>query len=291
MELDKIITGDSAIVLQGFEPDCIDLTVTSPPYDALRNYNGFTFDFETIARELFRVTKVGGVVVWVVGDETIDGSESGTSFRQALYFMQCGLKLHDTMIYKKSGPAHPDSVRYHQVFEYMFVFSKGSPKTFNPLKDRKNKWGGTWGRISSRGKDGKLKYSDGIDNTDYGQRFNIWEYNNGNGFGTKDKYVYQHPATYPEALAQDHILSWSNEGDTVLDCFTGSGTTLKMAKMLNRHYLGIEISPEYVTLAEKRLLATPVPLFGQGRGLTPPAPDGGDSAPSQNEMFANSSEP
>lgn len=283
MELDKIITGDSAVVLQSFPSDCIDLTVTSPPYDNLRTYNGFVFDFETIAKQLFRVTKAGGVVVWVVGDSTVNGSESLSSFRQAIGFQEIGFNVHDTMIYKKSGIAYPSFDKYYQQFEYMFVFSKGKPATFNPLKDRKNRWSGSWSDQSSRMKNGELKRRKKVVKhaEDYGVRSNIWEFHAGAGYGQTDKIAYEHPATFPEALAKDHILSWSNEGDTVLDCFAGSGTTLKMAKMLNRHYLGIEISPEYVTLAEKRLLATPVPLFGQGRGLTLPAPDGGDSAPSQ----------
>jgi DNA modification methylase len=206
----KLHLGDSAEVMKSFDNESIDLTVTSPPYDNLRTYNGYTFDFEAIARELFRVTKAGGVVVWVVGDATIYGSESGTSFRQALYFMECGFKLHDTMIYKKSGPANPSSNRYHQVFEYMFVLCKGELKTFNPLKDRKNQWGGSWGKSSQRQRDGKVIVSGKRLDSDYGQRFNVWEYNNGHGFGTKDEN--DHPAKFPESLARDHILSWSTTG-------------------------------------------------------------------------------
>lgn len=288
MELDKIITGDSAVVLQSFPPDCIDLTVTSPPYDNLRTYNGFTFDFETIAKELFRVTKAGGVVVWVVGDATKDGSETGTSFRQALYFMQCGFNLHDTMIYEKNGPAHPDKTRYHQVFEYMFVLSKGSPKTINLLSDRKNRWAGSknFGTRSNRSAEGEITGSTLGNRTvkDFGVRFNIWKINGGYGYSATDEYAYDHPAIFPEALANDHILSWSNEGDVILDPFCGSGTTPKTAKMLSRHYIGVEISPEYVTLAKKRLLATSVPLFGQERGITQRAADGGNVA-AQNELF------
>jgi len=282
MELDKIITGDSAVVLQSFPPDCVDLTVTSPPYDNLRTYNGFVFDFETIARELFRVTKAGGVVVWVVGDQTKNGSESGTSFRQALYFMQCGFKLHDTMIYDKNGFRFPFPNRYHQVFEYMFVFVKGDLQKFNPLMDKPRVWGDNHkGGHAKRESDGSMTMRKGHTSKagEPTKRFNIWRYSGAKA--QSDDKTAKHPAVFPEALAQDHILSWSNEGDTVLDCFCGSGTTPKMAKMLSRHYIGIEISPEYVSLAEKRLLATPVPLFGQGRGLTLPAPDAGDSAPSQ----------
>jgi site-specific DNA-methyltransferase (adenine-specific) len=286
MELDKIISGDSAVVLQSFPPDCIDLTVTSPPYDNLRTYNGFVFDFETIARELFRITKAGGVVVWVVADETKDGSESGTSFRQALYFMQCGFNLHDTMIYETSKPPKGQN-RYRDTFEFMFVFSKGAPKTFNPIqreiaestRKRRSSPRRTFQRQGEQEsyKDRQLSGGPELCIVE-----NIWYYRPGNH--RTDDISKGHPARFPEMMAHDHIYSWSNVGDVVLDCCAGSGTTLKMAKILNRHYLGIEISPEYVTLAEKRLLATPVPLFGQERGLTPHAADAGDS-PAQQAFF------
>ena len=281
MELDKIITGDSAVVLQSFPPDCIDLTVTSPPYDNLRIYNGFTFDFETIARELFRVTKAGGVVVWVVGDSTVNGSESGTSFKQALFFKECGFNLHDTMIYKTNKPPLTHN-RYEQEFEYMFVFSKGTPKTFNPIMIKSN-WAGTGTqgtfRQDATGRQERAHNQKLI--SDKRIKGNIWHIPSGNGKGTKDSFIFEHPATFPESLASDHILSWSNEGDVILDCFCGSGTTPKMAKVLSRHYIGIETSDKYVALAEKRLLGTGVPLFGLERGLTPREPDKRDSSPSQ----------
>ena len=253
MELDKIYCGDSAEVLKSFPDGCIDLTVTSPPYDNLRTYNGFTFDFEAIAKELFRVTKAGGVVVWVVGDSVVKSSESGTSFRQALKFMEVGFLLHDTMIYEKNSSAFParrTGNRYTQIFEYMFVFSKGKPKTSNLVCDKKNKWAGytNWGKNTQYNKDGKLVQTNNIKPVpDYSPRNNIWKYT----VGFNDKTG--HPAVFPEALAQDHILSWSNENDTVLDCFCGSGTTPKMAKLLNRHYIGIDVSQEYVSLTENRL--------------------------------------
>ena len=288
MKTNTVYTGDSSEVLKSFPDGCIDLSVQSPPYDNLRTYKGFEFDFETIAKELYRVTKDGGVCVWIVGDATVNGSETGTSFRQALYFMQCGFNLHDTMIYEKNGPAHPDKTRYHQVFEYMFVLSKGSPKTINLLVDRKNRWAGSknFGTRSNRSVEGEITGSTLANRTvkDFGVRFNIWRINGGYGYSASDEYAYDHPAIFPEALANDHILSWSNEGDIVLDCFAGSGTTLKMAKMLSRQYIGIEINPEYVSLAEKRLLATSVPLFWQGRGITQREPDKRDSA-RQNSFF------
>ena len=282
MELDKIITGDSAVVLQSFDSDCIDLTVTSPPYDNLRTYNGFVFDFETIAKELYRVTKPGGVVVWVVGDATINGSETGTSFKQALSFKECGFNLHDTMIYQKLGTAthDPRNKRYKQVIEYMFILSKGSPKTYNEICDVKTKNKNSLS-ATHRKPNGDMRFYPPIQYKKFQARPCVWVYDVGFMKTTKDKIANSFPALFPEALATDHIKSWSVEGDVVLDPFCGSGTTPKMAKTLSRHYIGIEVSSKYVSLAEKRLLATNVPLFGQGRGLTPREPDGGDSAPSQ----------
>jgi site-specific DNA-methyltransferase (adenine-specific) len=206
------------------------------------------------------VTKPGGVVVWVVGDATIKGSETGTSFRQALYFMQRGFFLHDTMIYQKTGCAMPAKNRYLSNFEYMFVFSKGKPKTYNLICDRKNRFPERWGKGRKvRRPDGSWSFRENYVAKEFGRRFNVWKYNNGGqGYGSSDSFAYKHPATFPEALANDHILSWSNEGDTVLDCFVGSGTTPKMAKLLNRHYIGIDISAEYVALAEQRLDETSI---------------------------------
>ena len=229
----------------------IDLTVTSPPYDNLRTYNGYSFPFEDIAKELYRITKEGGVLVWVISDATINGSESGTSFKQALFFMECGFKLHDTMIWDKGTFTATGSlkVRYASVFEYMFVFSKGKLKKFNPIKDKKNKHSGkifTTSRV--RQKDGTTKERSNKEKptNEYGQRHNIWQINTSKPIGN-------HPATFPEKLANDHIISWSNEGDLVYDCFMGSGTTAKMAHLLNRNWIGSEMSQEYVDLANKRL--------------------------------------
>lgn len=233
----------------------VDLTVTSPPYDNLRMYKGYVFDFEAIARQLYRVTKSGGVVVWVVGDATIKGSETGNSFRQALFFMDCGFFLHDTMIYEKSGCAMPSRNRYLSAFEYMFIFSKGKPKTYNLIEDRKNRFPVRWGKGRKvRKKDGTWSYRDNYKAKEFGRRYNIWRYTNGGqGYGCSDDLGQQHPASFPEKLAGDHIFSWSNAGDLVLDPFMGGGTTAKMSKILGRNYLGFEISQEYVNLANKRL--------------------------------------
>jgi len=247
--------GDCLEVMKSLPSQSIDLTVTSPPYDNLRTYNGYSFDFEGIAKELYRVTKDGGVVVWIVGDATVNGSETGTSFKQALYFKEIGFNLHDTMIYQKNNFANPSSNRYHQIFEFMFVLSKGKPKAFNPIKDRKNVCAGesNWGANKARQKDGSFKERPKKIVSEYGMRYNIWEFMTSKGFATKDNFAYSHPAIFPEKVAHDHIISWSNEGDTVLDCFLGSGTTGKIAKQLNRQFIGIEISPEYMEIAKKRI--------------------------------------
>ena len=255
LELNKIYNMDNVQGLRTLPDECIDLTVTSPPYDDLRNYNGFCFDFENIAKELFRVTKVGGVIVWIVSDATKDYSESGTSFRQALYFMGCGFNLFDTMIWvKDGGGAVGSNLCYTQNFEYMFVFSKGKPKAVNLIYDKPS--------ITYTGKPHTVKESRGGDDKgDRGlttftrremSRRNNWWYlcpqaQDGSGW---------HPAVFPEKLVRDHVISWSNEGDIVLDPFMGSGTTAKVARALGRKYIGFEISEEYVKLANKRLQDT-----------------------------------
>jgi len=247
--MNKIIQGDCLEVMKTLEDNSIDLTVTSPPYDNLRTYNGYTFDFEGIARELFRVTKQGGVVVWVVGDATIKGSETCTSDRQKLYFKDvCGFNVHDTMIYEKNNPIPLTHNRYEQGFEFMFVFSKGKPRVFNPIKckviipNRAYEWTTKEVGSSKRGR-AEITFS-----KETKIIRNIWKYSlNGN------RDAGRHPAPFPEKLAEDHILSWSNEGDTVLDPMAGSGTTLKMAKKNNRNYIGIEISEEYIDIINNRL--------------------------------------
>lgn len=253
----KLILGDCLDKMKGISDNSIDLTVTSPPYDNLRTYGGvideWSFDkFQGIARELYRITKEGGVVVWVVADATIKGSETGTSFKQALYFMECGFNLHDTMIWNKGSFAFPSQSRYHQVFEYMFVLSKGQPKTFNPIKDRENLYICTRG-ASGRKANGERNTGKSEVREKWGKRLNIWNYPIGGGHSASDKIAFEHPAIFPENLALDHILSWSNENDTVLDPFTGSGTTGKMAILTNRNFIGIELNEEYFKIAERRI--------------------------------------
>ena len=271
-QLNQIINGDSVEVMKSMPDGCVDLTVTSPPYDSLRSYqdlidgmkdeyNGYSFPFEQMAQELYRITAKGGVIVWVVGDAVIKGGETGSSFRQALYFMELGFKLHDTMIYEKNGssfPARRDGNRYSQLFEYMFVFSKGKPKTSNLICDKPNRWAGYthFGKGSIRNKKGELVERNIKPIPEFSPRNNIWKYNTGKNYSTKDKIAFQHPAIFPEKLAGDHILTWTNEGDVVFDPMAGSGTTPKMALINNRNYVGIEISEDYCEIARTRISDT-----------------------------------
>lgn len=255
----QITNGDSAVVLSTIQSNSVDLVVTSPPYDELRDYNNDSVwdfnSFKKIARQLYRVVKDGGVVVWVVGDSVVKGNKSLSSFKQALYFQQIGFNMFDVIIYEKAGTAPPHKNRYFNAFEYMFVLSKGNPKTINLLEDKPNKWANhsTFGNVTRREQDGTLTPKGRKVVKPFGVRTNIWRYNNGKGFSTKDKIAYEHPAIFPEKLAQDHIISWSNEGDIVLDPFCGSGTVAKVASLLNRKWVGIEISSEYCKIANERL--------------------------------------
>lgn len=251
MELQRIYNENCLETMARMSDGLIDLTVTSPPYDNLRTYNGYEFDFEPIARELFRVTKKGGVVVWVVGDATINGSETGTSFRQALYFKEIGFNLHDTMIYRKTGTgACGSNYAYWQAFEYMFVFAKGRPATVNRLADKKNKrWGGVSMHGAKQASVGTRLFTKPVVISEFGIRENIWLYLAGNNGDDQTG----HSAPFPEDLAKDHILSWSNPDDLIYDPFMGSGTTAKAAHQLKRRWIGSEISAEYVELANKRL--------------------------------------
>lgn len=234
------------------DDNTVDLTVTSPPYDDLRKYKGYSFDFEPIARELYRITKEGGVVVWVVGDATIKGDETGTSFTQALYFKNIGFNLFDTMIYQKDGcGACGSNKSYIQSFEYMFVLTKGNIKTYNLLYDRSNKK--VVKNNITNGSRNKNITKTRVDGKEFGRRFNIWNYSTGNNTSSTDKIAYKHPAIFPEQLAQDHILSWSNEGDIVFDPFMGSGTTAKMASLNNRKWIGFEMSEEYCGIIKERM--------------------------------------
>lgn len=249
----ELVCGDCVDLMKAMPNAVIDLTVTSPPYDNLRTYNGYCFRFEEVAQELYRVTKQGGVVVWNVNDATIDGSETCTSFRQALYFKECGFNLHDTMIWvKDGGGAIGSNLCYTQNFEYMFVFSKGKPKTVNLLRDKPNLSAGkNKSGIGRRAVTGEHKIEQRKPSADMSKRNNWWYIHPQRG---------DHPAVFPEDLAMDHILSWSIPGDLVFDPFTGSGTTGKMAIANGRRFIGSEISNDYLKIAERRIYdAMPIP--------------------------------
>lgn len=246
----KLMAGDCVERMRELSDASAQLVVTSPPYDELRDYNGYSFPFEDIAQELFRVTAVGGVVVWVVGDR-IRGGRSLTSFRQALTFQELGFSAHDIMIYQKKNTPFMRSNAYTNAYEFMFVLSKGKPATFNPLKVPTARHGM---ELLTHN-----KLPDGINKKKRGElkkektRTNIWSYAVGLGGTTRDKIAFQHPAVFPEKLAEDHILSWSKPGDLVLDPMCGSGTTGKMALLNDRQFIGIDISREYIDIARQRL--------------------------------------
>ncbi len=251
LELNEVYCFDCVIGMQKIPENSIDLVITSPPYDNLRDYNGYRFEFEKIAQQIFRVIKVGGIVVWVVGDKIKNGNRSLTSFRQAIYFQEIGFNVHDVMIYKKRNTPFMRSNAYTNCYEFMFVFSKGRPNTFNPLKTK----------TVRQGKEKLVanKKTDGINNKVWGELnpnktlTNIWEYAVGLGGSTNDKIAFQHTAIFPEKLAKDHIYSWTNEGDVVLDPMCGSGTTCKMAKLLKRNFIGFDISQDYIEIAKERI--------------------------------------
>lgn len=244
--------GDCLELMKDIPDGSVDLTVTSPPYDHLRKYKGvinqWSFEkFQSIANELFRITTDGGVVVWIVADATVKGSETGTSFKQALWFMECGFNLYDTMIWCKPSPQSPTEGRYYDVFEYMYVFSKGKPKALNLLVDRKNKSCGTKSKKETRSCREDRRIKEGVRIVkEYSRRFNVWEISRGHNKTS-------HPAVFPEALARDHIISWSNPGDIVLDPFMGSGTTGVACIKTGRRFIGMELDQSYFDIAANRI--------------------------------------
>lgn len=261
--MNKVIQSNCIDGMKTLEDEVIDLCVTSPPYDDLRSYNdssSWNFDtFKVVAEQLYRVMKVGGVVVWVVGDATVKGSETGSSFRQCIHFMDLGFILHDTMIYEKNGspfPARRDGNRYSQVFEYMFVLSKKTkPKTANLLCDKPNRWAGYthFGKGTIRTKEGSLVERNIKPIPEFSPRNNIWKYNTGKNYSSKDDAAFEHPAIFPESLAKDHILTWSEENDLILDPFMGAGTTAVACIETNRKYLGFEVDPTYYNVCLRRI--------------------------------------
>lgn len=251
IKLNKIYSEDCMNLMKRMPERFVDLTVTSPPYDDLRNYKGYSFDFENIAQQLFRITKDGGIVVWVVGDKIKKSNKTLTSFKQALYFQQIGFNVHDVMIFKKKNTPFMRSNAYTNCFEYMFVFSKGKPKTFNQLTTETVR-NGFEGVPTNKGPDAiNVKVLKKLN--EHKTKTNIWEYAVGLGGTTNDRFAFKHPAVFPEKLARDHILSWSNKGDLIFDPMCGSGTTCKIAKLNERNYIGCDVSEEYCKIAEERV--------------------------------------
>ena len=246
----KVYTGDCVKFMAKMQPESVDLTVTSPPYDNLRDYKGYSFDFERIAQSLLQVTKPGGVVVWVVGDK-INGGRTLTSFRQGLYFQEIGFCMHDVMIYQKKNTPFMRSNAYTNCYEYMFILSKGSPRSFNPIKAKTVRSGNEM-LVHN-------KMADGINKKVMGElkkektKTNVWQYAVGLGGTTSDRIAFEHPAVFPEKLAQDHIVSWTNPGDLVFDPMCGSGTTCKMAVLNDRKWIGVDISDDYTKVARQRV--------------------------------------
>lgn len=273
IELNKIYNEDCLDTMSRMDDNILDMVITSPPYDDLRTYNdrikdiktefnGYSFPFEKIAKELYRVTRIGGVVVWIVGDATSKGDETGNSFRQALFFKECGFDLFDTMIYSKPPRgAVGNNKTYWQSFEYMFIFSKGKPNTINLLKDRENKESRKGDNGTKRLQNGELLKVKRGGYAEFGRRTNIWEYNIGRGHSTRDEIAFEHPAIFPEKLARDHIYTWSNKGDLVYDPMMGSGTVAKMCLSMGRNFLGSEINKKYCEIIEKRISIERLSLF------------------------------
>jgi site-specific DNA-methyltransferase (adenine-specific) len=265
IEVNKLYNEDCLLTMANMDDNSVDMVLTSPPYDDLRTYNkhltgnrteynGYSFPFEQITQELFRVVKKGGVVIWVVGDATNKGSETGTSFRQALYFKECGFDLYDTMIYQKTGTPFPQKDRYNQIFEYMFVFSKGKPNTFNPIMKKNVTAGAVRHSRKFRNADGEMVEGfNGKPINEYGVDNNVWIMRNGMYKSTKDIVAFEHPAIFPEELAVRHVVSWTKENDLIYDPFMGSGTSAKAAIQLKRNWIGSEIDKGYCDVCEKRL--------------------------------------
>lgn len=256
MHAESLVCCDCVEGMRALPPASVPLTVTSPPYDDLRDYGAHTWDFEKfmlVASQLWRVTMPGGALCWVVGDQIRDGGQTGSSFRQALYLKGLGFRLHNTLVIEKQLARGISKVRYGVAPEFVFVFSKGRPRSINLIRDKANKFGGQLMRFSTRGRDGTTSDTEKALIRPFGVRGNVWRYTTGSRVTAKERYAFQHPALMPEKLAKDLIVSWSKPGDLVLDPFGGAGTTAKMALLNHRRYLSIEAHAPYHGLAVRRL--------------------------------------
>ena len=262
--INQIYNEDCLETMGRMEDGLCDLILTSPPYDNLRRYGqertnhkrlkgGMSFDFESIAKEMTRVLKPGGVIMWNVQDQTINMSRTGSSMRQALYFMdECGLNFWDHLIWYKTGTPFPSPHRYRSVWENMFIFSKGKPNTFNPILKR-NKTAGQV-RNSRKFRDHKGDFVEGFQGTpirEFGNEDNVWYIANGANKSYKNKLSVNHPAVMTDEIARRHILTWTNENDIIYDPFLGASTTTRVARDNNRQWIGSEIHTPYYELSKQ----------------------------------------
>lgn len=265
----QVICCDCLEGMRGLPGECIPLTLTSPPYGGIRTYDGHDeWDFMAVARELHRITVEGGVVVWVVQEQIIDGSESGETSRQRLAFADIGFRIHHTMVMARSSGFQTSKIRYGRPLEYAFILSKGRPRHFSPIRDKRNKCAGETRNKTNRNPDGSLVRAGRWTTRPFGVRGPVWPYHTGKHHNAEEGYAHDHPALMPERMAEDHILSWSKVGELVFDPFAGAGTTLKMARLNFRRYLGFEANREYVEIARRRLRDAEAGLSPPGREAT-----------------------
>lgn len=255
LALNKIHHFDAVVGLRLLPADCIDLTLTSPPYDWIRDYNG-TFDpakfpFVRIAEELYRITAPGGVVLWITRDQQQDCCESGTSAKQMLYFKNIGFNVQ-TMIVDSISARHRRYC-YGMPPQFCFVLSKGRPKAFHPIRDKPNTEPGRIKSWSARNRDGRIRKGKPKEIPKYGRRSHIWLYPTGFGLVSDDPLPRNAPAPMVETVAGDLMLSYSNPGDLILDPMAGLGTTGKVAVKLNRQFIGFERVRKYCDVANDRV--------------------------------------
>ena len=253
--INSIICGDSAEVLKNFPDNSIDMVVTSPPYDGLRDYNGFSLDLHKIGKEIYRVLKDGGIAVMVIQDATKDFAKSLTSFRTIVDWCDnVGFRLFETVIYHKNGTEGAWwKQRFRVDHEYMPIFMKGKkPQYFNkePLKIPSKHGGKVMSGSGNRRTDGTLSETVRRPINTMKCRGTVWDYLMA---GDKNPLKRKHPAVFPDKIPYDCIQCFCPEGGLVLDPFIGCGSTAVMAKVLGRNYIGIDISREYCDLAEERI--------------------------------------
>jgi hypothetical protein len=253
-----ILLGDALEILSRIPAGSIPLTLFSPPYDGIRDYGkNWSLDYKTLGRLLFGATCDGGVCAVVIGDGTKDFAKSLTTFRWAVDWVDnTGWRLFECCIYSRHGnPGAWWTQRFRVDHEYILIFFKGDRlRCFDktalmiPSKHAGKVYSGT-----DRLTNGGFKKIEPKAVNDLKCRGTIWGYATSNSEGNRTKL--EHPATFPDRLADDLIHCFSKPGDLVFDPMCGSGTTCVMAAKAKRDYLGIEINPEYHSIAMKRIQA------------------------------------